>query len=367
MRPLGMGLLALTLALTACSSDSEPNEEPQPAAEWSVSGALADVPDAAASGRVWLQTADLATGVELAGLQRGGPSLDWLNPLTGIVDPGAQPAPVFVPLPAALNPIQGQEQMEKVLGFNLDAVDTYVTQEAPPLEFSVLRGADLGADALSDALLEEGGVLTDVQGEDLQVGLDRADALSALGRPTRISAVEHAVAMSSSTPLVQQWREDGKALADRAGLAAVAEALDDGGAYAAVITDAVPGVLSGVQPGATPAQAKQLLEELEQQVPAAPFDVIGIGWALDGGEARVHVAYHFGEADSAATGAEVLEKAWVEGTSLRTQRPLADLVKVLDTEARGNVVVVTLTPTEGQSPQLVLNMLTSQESVFFSR
>jgi len=373
--------LSLSVLVAGCSSGDDDDDKRGPGkdtparldGDWSVRGALAEVPMSATGDRVFVQTGDLAAAVEAAGLERtdGGDVLDWLPPVTGVGRDGTT-SQVFVPLADLVNPTRaGEDRLKAVLGFDLDAVDSFVNQSTPPNDFVVVSGADLSPDLLSDDLVDQDGVLTDVEGEDLAINPQQLDdALSPLGRPTRIRAEEGAVVLSSTTPAVKDWRGDGETLADNESLAAVASALDDAGVYSAVVTEAVSGSDPAAEvlgPNVTPEQLEAVRKQIEGTIPQQPYDAVGIGWAVEDGEARVHVAYHFADDDAASSGLETLEQAWSEGMAVQSRRPMSDYVTVADSATDGPVATITLSMVDQGPPATVLNFLAQQEPVFVSR
>ncbi|MDN5744180.1 MAG: hypothetical protein L0H31_03545, partial [Nocardioidaceae bacterium] len=278
-------------------------------------------------------------------------------------------------------PGQGIERFGKVTGIDLNSVDSLVAQSSfaqssfaqssPPRDLLVLSGDGLGAETLSDGLIEQGDVLTDVEGEDLAVNLDGSAAtLSPVGRPTRIRAVDGAVALGATTESVTSGRTDDDTLAARAPLVAVAASLDDSAVFSAVVAEVRGGGLieSQAAQNLSPEQAKEVLSDLDQLLPQGPYDAVGLGWSLEDGQARIHVAYHFVDGnDAASAGAKVLAKAWAESPSLPSGRPLADFVTVLDSASDGDVATITLSRVDQGPLGVVLTMLSQREPVFVSR
>jgi len=373
--------LSLSVLVAGCSSGDDDGDKRDAAkdtpahldSDWSVSAALAEVPRSATGDRVFVQTGDLAAAAEAAGVERtdGGDVRDWLLPVTGVGREG-KTSQVFVPLADLINPTRvGDDQLKTVLGFDLDAVDSFVEQSAPPSDLVVVAGPDLSPDRLSDDLTDQGGVLTDLGGEDLAIDLKRVkDALSPISQPTRIRAEAGAVALSSTTPAVKAWRGDGETLADDESLAAVASALDDAGVYSAVVTEASSSndpAAKALGPNVTAEQLEKMKAQIEPSIPPEPYDAVGIGWAIEDGEARVHLAYHFADDDAAASGLEALEQAWGEGTAVQSWRPMSDYVTVVDSATDGAVATITLSMVDQRAPVVVLNFLVQQEPVFVSR
>lgn len=376
--PVAAAVLSLSMLVAGCGADDdEPgkknDEEPtaQAGGEWSVSSALAEIPASVAGKKVWLQTADLAAAVEAAGLERaeGGDTVDWMLATSGVGRDG-KAAQVFVPYPELIGGGgSGPERFQEVTGIDLNDVDSVVEQATAPEDLVVLNGDGLGPDQLNDQLVEQDGVLTDLEGEDLAVDFDKSDtALSRLGRPTRIRAEDGAVALSSTTPAVKDWRGDGETLADNESLAAVASALDEADVYSAVVTDVSGGGLESslTAQNLTPEQAKAVAEEMGKYIPEEPFDAVGIGWSVEDDVARVHVAYHFEDDAAATAGLATLEQAWSEGTLVQSRSPITDYVTVEDSATDGDVATLTLGMVDQGPSAIVLNMLVQQEPLFVS-
>ena len=381
--PAGAAALALSLLIVGCSSDDEPStkksddKDPTVATtdgEWSVAGALAEVPDAAAAERAFVQTGDLVAAIDAAGLERSddGDVFEWLLPITGITPPDEEPSPVFVPVPELMGSYARitEPRLRELVGIGFNDVDGFVTQTSPPTDLTVLSGEGIGPDGLSDDLVEHDGVHSDIEGEDLALDLSQRDVtLSQLGRPTRITARTGAVALSSVTAIAKDWRGEGTTLADRNSLAAVAAELDEHDVYSAVLTEVEPGgdpALSALGPNVTPEQLEAYRERTGAHLIEGSFDAVAIGWAVEDGKARLHVAYHFKDDETAADAKDSLTTAWTE---LPTQAgmPISEHVTVRETTVDGPVAAVSLDLVDEEHPAIVLKFLQQQEPVFASR
>lgn len=366
------------LALVAACSDDEPDDGPRVVAgmaqEWSVLGALAQVSASAAGDTVYVQAADLDAASAAAGAPRPkGADADevrsWLLALTsGSVE---QRPPVFVPFAESLNVKYAAEveEFDRILGWSVADVSSFVEQAVPPMQFAVLAGP---AGLLSPDLAEVAeGVVTDIDADDLSNNLDQRSGVSPIGRPSRLAERDGLVAMGTTTPEVQAWLAgEGETLADDEGLALVAGALDDEEVISAVVASVEPGGNPAVRAlgnRATPELVERLRDEIDAMLPEAPYDAVGIGWSVDDGQPEVHVAYHFLAEAGADPGAEVLERAWRDGVSVATRAPYAEQVLVDDVDVDGPVVTVTLHLTDEGHPQVPLQMFQQREPVFLPR
>lgn len=360
VRRLALTAVLGASVLTGCSDD-----EPALANNWSVAAAVKQVPASTAESRLWLVTADVTAALEAGDIKRGGADdMDWLVALSGF-DEQQSPA-VFVPtgsgygLDYAAN--GGLDEVEEMVGWSFLDVDSFVESGLPPRTLTISAG-DFDEDTLSGDLVEVAdGVVSTSDAADGTTDLANTNALSRIGAPVRLSEQDGLIAMSTSTELVQEWRDGEASLGSEDRVAALAEALDDQDVYAAVLSD--PASAEGVSLGrANPEQ----LEMLNKDAPQQSFDAVGIGWSVDDGEPLVHVAYHFANAREAGQGAEALEGMWRDGISVRDMRPYAERFEVDEVDHDGPVVTITLLANADGRPQTALQMLQSAEPVFFSR
>lgn len=250
--------------------------------DYSVEGALAELPASVGSDAPLIQTADLDAATELSGLERPtdlDPETvsDWISPLVGVRMPDSPPAPVFVPVPAVVNPREliRIDEFDEELGWSLLDVDTFVEQSTPPETFAVVTGA-FDSDQLNpDLAPASDAVVSAGEGDDLEPDLDETLAARPLGVPLRMAQDEGRIAASPSTPFVEDWTAGpDETLADNESLASVAAALDDADAVAAVLTSGLP--VAGVA-----MRQPEQLSTVAEQLPADPFDTVGIGWGVD--------------------------------------------------------------------------------------
>ncbi len=378
-RLLGLAGTALLCGglLAACGDDDTDDDglgsTVSMAREWSVLGALEQVPASAAGDTVYLQTADLDAATVAAGLERPAEGTRdaiaaWLNPLTSGV--GDTRPVVFVPMAESFNFAYSADADEfaAILGWSVLDVTSYVEQAVPPYQFAVVDGVE---GKLSTDLIEVGdGIVTDIDAEDLAQDFGKISAVTRLGRPTRLAERDGLVAMSTTTPSVRAWLADPETLADDESLASVARALDDEDVVSAVVATLEPGgnlAVRALGSGATPESIEQLAEEIDAMVPADPYDAVGIGWSVDDGQAEIHVAYHFLAESGAERGAVVLGKTWRDGVSVSQRIPFSEQVSVDEVDVEGPVVTVTLHPTDKGLPHVPLQMLQQREPVFLPR
>lgn len=399
------GIAAMAVVLTACGEDVEAGETEEHAGTgtetatqestdsdstddgadntgdgtvgglsdgYTVLGSLAELP-LASDETIIVQTADLQAATELAGLERAS-SLEpeelapWINPLTGVPVNG-QSAPVFVPPASGLGQVQQAAEFHDLLGWSILDVDSYVEYNNAPYLNLVVTG-EFTPDTLSPDLLDlPGGVRSFGEGDDLSVNPQNSSAVSRIGNPIRLGQLDGRIMLSHTTAAVSGWLQGGgPSMADHAGLAAVATAVDEAGAVSAMLTSTtfsstdLPTIVP-VQPGED-FDFDEVLA-LAESLPSFPFDAVGIGWsASDQGEAVITVAYHFGSPSAAASSESALEDVWTQGRTLRELRPFSDWYEVEQVTSDGPVASVTLRGTEPNSPAVIANMLMQRELVF---
>lgn len=360
---------ALVLTLAACDGGSDSLGS---GSDYSVQGALTQLPPVEADAPVMVQTGDLVAATEQAGLERpeeldGDALAAWIGALTGI--PGDDgPVPVFVPVASLLNiqRIRDHQEFADELGWSVLDVDAFVEQSSPPETFTVVTG-DIDDSSLSPDLPEiADGVVTAGEGEDFHSDLGDITVARPVGIPLRLAQQEQTIAAAPSTEAVAGW-VDGleETLADHAGLSAVARALDGGGAISAVLvtgssmalTDAVGGRLS-------PEQIEQLTSQVSPLLPTDPFDTVGIGWAASDGTSVITAAYHFASEEAAEAAVPIFENMFAEATTISDGRPLSTLLTLERAEHDGPVAVLTISPAADQPVATVLTMLSRGDLPF---
>lgn len=211
--------------------------------DYSVEGALGELPASVGTDDLLVQTADVSAATELSGLERPtdlDPEAvsDWILPLTGVRLSDSPPAPVFVPVPAVVNPREliRIEEFDDELGWSLLDVDSFVEQSTAPETFAVVTG-DFEDDQLNPDLAQvSDDIVSAGDGDDLEPNVDQSSAARPVGTPLRMSQDGDRIVASASTPLVQEWVAGGdETLADDETLASVAAVLDDADVVAAVL------------------------------------------------------------------------------------------------------------------------------------
>jgi hypothetical protein len=340
---------------------------------YSVLGALAELPAEAGDGEVMVVTADLQAATEAAQLERpdapeASAVLEWLSPLTG----GPRetgPLPVFVPLGDVFNPpyLARHEEFADELGWSVTEVDAFVEASAPPRMFAVVTG-----DFADDAPLGEPGaegIVTVGEEEDLAADPGNGTAARPLGRPLHQVRKEQRLAVTRSSGQAAAWASGPEAtLAGHEALAAAAGALDEAGAFSAVLVAGTSMTLpEALGPNASESTLKELEEEYRDLLPAIPFTAVGVGWSTDErGGAEVTVAYVLPDEDAAEQAVTALGRQLEEGDSLRG-RPLAELITLREAARDGNVAVLTLGVPEGSRPGVVYQLLQDRDLPFLHR
>ncbi|RHW24195.1 hypothetical protein D0Z08_26115 [Nocardioides immobilis] len=365
-------LLAPSALVAGCSDDADPADSRE---HYSVLDAIGELPASIEGDAPLIFTGDLTRASEIAGLNRPTDADSdevnaWVADLTAAPDPD-ETARVFVPLPGALIPWESPPaDMDAQVGWSVVDVESFVALTQPPEHFLVVSG-DFDDDTLDEDLSEvEGGVVTDVEGADLEQNLLEPTAFSRVGAPTRLAEDDGRIAASSTTDAVRDWLDGDVSLADDEGYADVATALDEHEVYAAV--------LSGVQTGIDPAglilgsqgsaeELQALREQLEDELPEASYDTVGIAWSADDQAPLVATAYHFSSEADAENSADPLRELYESGTSVESQRPFSDYLTVENVEVQGSVVVVTSRPAEDVAINFAYQALLQRDLLFISR
>lgn len=374
-------VLAVTLGLAGCSDTTHGDTNTDTngdgagdaagglaaGADYTVLGALGELPQVASDGDPIVSTGDLVGASELAGMTRpeGDEELvQWIGALTGLPQDG-EVSPVFVPLAALLHNGAGSpSEVADDLGWSLADVDAYAEVSAPPQSFTAVVG-DVGDDTLASLPQVVDGVATAGEGEDLSIDPEAQTIARPLGQPLRMAQQESVLVASPNTHHVQGWLTgEAQTLADDDAYAAVAAALDEAYVVGAFLGPGAPFNPAAVLgPGGTD-EAVAELTELRDQLVSTPFDVVGLGFGVEDGEAVVTVAYHFGTDAAAQQAVPVLESLFAEGRSIQSGSPISAYVEIRDAAADGTVAVVTLDLASGRSPQTVQSMYAAQDLPF---
>lgn len=368
-------MAALALGLAACSDDA-PGPAPATAApassvpvttsapvttvaddaddaDWSVAGALAQIP-ADDADQFELVTADLAGVAELFGVSAPDDLTDtgalfdgWLLPLTFPGSTDYRPEPVWVVVPEPLVPADARRiaEFDDLAGWSVADVDSFVHYLPPPPGYLVVADGEFADDALAGLTTVADGVVSSHAGEELAPDFAVDSPLDALGRPVRMARRGDRIAMSLTAEAATAWLSGtGPTLADDPRLAAVAAALDDADVLAAHLFRADflfdPVALAGADPA--------LAEQLTDRAPAVdPFDTVGIGWAVtDDGSFETVLVYAPVGGDPERLAGQLAD-VFAEGVSFVTRQPLLDTIGATDPTitAGAGVVTVTYAPT----------------------
>jgi hypothetical protein len=314
-------LLPAVLALAGCS-DGGGGDSITTGDDYSVTGALAELPASVADGDVpgnlMIETGDLARASEVASTPR--PSdvgdadaiADWLSAFSTDAEKA------FVPLGPELFIYSGAwDDLSESYGWSPLDLDSFVSTT------QLTVGHTDGDIELPDDLPRSGGVATTGEGEvgEINREADQLDPFS--GIVTGMVADGDQLAFGTSADQLEDWQGDGDSLADDETLAAVAGGLDEHDVYSAILVQAPA--------GAGPADLD------------ADVEALGVGWSQDRIWAVWSVA---GDPDAAS---DVLGQALTEGTTATTQTPVSDYLALEDISVDGDLVVAELTPgPEGQ-------------------
>lgn len=346
-------------ALVSCGADSEALGTGD---DYSVMGALRQLPLPEGPGQQMITTGDISTASELAGLETpdapgSEEALHWLRDLSGMQSADGTAGDVFIPFPDRL--ISGgasPQRMHELIGWSVIDATAFVALPTPPGDFIAVSGS-FDQDTLHEGLTEvEDGIVTDKQGNDDDMDLGDDSTLDVTGKPTRLAHRDGIIAMSGSTPLVRAWLDDRPSVADQESFAAVARALDDHDVYSAVLAPPFPAGDVAISGG-----------PMEDALPEQPFDVVGVGWAMDDAGAMTSSVYHFDSDEDAERAVDPLRELHETGTSLTGGRPFSDYFSVEDVVADGDVVVVTARPAPDAPVDLLFRALLTREILFASR
>lgn len=351
---------AALASLAACAGDDGDGNSSSASGDFSVVGALADLPREALEDNYVLTAADIDRASELAGADRPAADshdvdaiMNWSLELDGIRRPEGERWPAVAVLwPEATNPryLSQIEEFRDELGWSLLDVGSFAEVSAPPARFTVLQG-DFDVDQIDAAIDSNDDDVWSIGEEDFAIDPSLRSAARPLGESLRLAEQDGALAVSKSTPPIEDWVEGDDRLDGDDDLAAVADALDEHDVYAVMILDGddlVTDPLSIAGGNATPEQ----LEEIEERFGGmllAPFEVLGAGLTVVDDEAVGVLAYEHSSARIAEENAELLETLFAEGLSVVTNQPLAELFTGVAVEVDGETVTVTFGFTDDTS------------------
>lgn len=332
--------------------------------EYSVAGALAEIPAELDAAQLSVVTADVQAATEASGLERpvdaDGLS-QWAMTLSGIPRRDAEMPTVFVPWASALHldRVAQHEEIRDEIGWSLLEVDAFVELTAPPETFLVVAG-----DVSINSELPEvsDGVVTAGAGEDLSRDLAELTPARPLGVPLRMAQSEDRIVATPVTQHAAEWLAGpGDTFADHESLAPLAEELDDAGVFSALL-------MSGhsMQFGdnrMTEQQRAQIEERAGDAIPEDAFSAVGIGWKVEDAQSVVTIAYLFASPDAAERAVPAFERT-TKSISVVSGQPMEVLMTVHSVVAMDSVVVMTASPAEGQSPATFHTQLMQRDLPF---
>jgi hypothetical protein len=333
-----------TLGTTATSAGTSP---PGPSGGIStIEDALTALPEGEAEETIiW---GDVGRAAELAGLEAPSETADvdavvaYLSALTGRPSTDAVTRPVMVVTPTVSH-VERAVQIDEFLddvGWSILDVDRFVERATPPDTVTVLEGA-FSEPSINAALgPARAGVWVAGDPQDSPNPQDITPARP-LGEAQWLTLEDGLLTVTTgfdATAEVAAARA-GRApsLGDDQALIGVAEALDDAGAYAAMLVR--PGPAAGLP---TPAQ-----HQCRQALPE-PTGAAGAGAAADDESGLVLIALAHDSADAASANAAALEQLVAEGTNVATREPWRELFTVDAVDVAGPVVLAKLRPVEDQ-------------------
>lgn len=315
-RNVAAGAAVVLLAASGCAAGAADGIES--GEDYSVLGALAEVPADAGTDSMTITTGDLVSATEAADLDRPDniddteAVIDWIGPLLGIA-PGGEAAAVYVPMgPTLSQPITTLRlaESEDETGWSLLDVDAFVEVVDGSSRYLVMQG--------------------DFEAGTEYSGFDRASGAYRDGK----------VAVATEPKQVSAWEaEEGETLADHEALSSVAGALDEAGALSAFLA---PGRAAG--------------EAADPAVTPPPFAFAGIGWTQEG----IVLIYHFPSAEDAEESVEVFRTQFAE-------TPVRERLRLTDAQSDGPVAMLSVMPAEGLTPMVAYHSFQRMEPPFLHR
>ncbi len=328
----------------------------------------------AGPGAAYIEIGDLAGLSEIRGLNRpvadasDDEVLAFMSALTGESsdDVGTSRVVVAWGFDPRLPSIEASA-VEDEIGLDVGAIETFATFSSPPISFSVFTGEieiKGGLDQVGNGVSSAG------SGEDFVQNIDEVSRLRPIGQPLRLAAQDQAVALSTSTPLVEEWAsETFQSLADDDRFVAVARALDSAGAVTAIIAEGEyrfdPTMVVGRT--ADPAVVEQVMEQVGPNLIPESFGLVGMGGAQIDGVPSLVAAYLFDDEVDAAASVDSIEGLWRTADSFRTSRPISEIIEYVSISLDGRVVTVISRPLEGRSTSVGYDLVASRDSVFLHR
>lgn len=345
----------------SCSGDDGGEDS---GGEFSVAELLAEIPESTLDDGYSLTASDIDRAAELANAERPSDDadvdeiLDWALAMSGVRADEGEGNPVAVLFPQAVNEnrLAQIDEFRDELGWSLLQISSFIELNLPPVRFTVMDGS-FDTDELDDALGGADDGIWSVGGEDFETDLADASAARPLGESLRLAERDGVLAVSRSTPPIEEWVEDDSdTLAEDDALVAVATALDDSEVYTAMILDGETLSIGGA--AITPEQLQEFEETALQ-----PFDVLGVGLSMDDGDALATFVYHHVDEDTAEENAARLEDLIEDGASLVDQEPLSNRFELVDVTVDGNTVTMTLHLADDALARQVFSMVFAQDII----
>jgi hypothetical protein len=258
------------------------------------------------------------------------------------------------------------------LGFSVVDLDASAAIGEPP-DLAVVFDGRIDADTVRDAVeddpvfadrlqtAEADGVEYWSWGDDGAVDVRGTSELRRLGESLRLAVVDGGALLTRQTGLMEDLLaldgdDDGRSLADDEDLAAVAGALDERAAIAALLSDEAPGT-DPVQ--VLESQGSSVPGDDEPTLPA--YRAYGTGVASVDGDPTLVVVLAYGDEERAQEAAEALQARFDDGVSSATQQPWSELVTDAEVSTAGRLVVATGTIAE--HPRLWFQMVVQRDSL----
>jgi hypothetical protein len=346
----------------SCSGDDGGNES---SGDFSVAELLAEIPEPTLDDGYTLTASDIDRAAELANAERPSDDadvdeiLDWALAISGVRADEGEGNPVAVLFPQAVNEtrLAQIDEFRDELGWSLLQVSSFIELNLPPVRFTAMEGS-FDTDEIDDALGEADDGIWSVGGEDFETDVANVSATRPLGESLRLAENDGVLAVSRSTPPIEEWVEDDNdTVAEDDAIVAVAKALDDSEVYTAMILDGDTLSIGGA--ATTPEQLEQLEETALQ-----PFDVLGAGLSVDDdGNAIATFVYHHDDEDTAEENAARLEDLIEDGASLINQQPLSERFDLVDVTVDGTTVTMTLQLADDALARQVFSMVFAQDII----
>ncbi len=266
-RPALLAAVAVATFVTAaaCADEADPADVPSGGGTTTVSEGLAALPAdlGGASGEgedededdyATFTWSDLDRAAELASVEPPADEgdvlavADYVSAISGGPTQSGEPSPVVALLPETGNVYGATHVMDEFrdeVGWNVLDVDSFAEQDAPPVAITAMSG-DFDPAAISDAMGEPQDGTWSV-GKEGEISPENVTAARPLGQALYLTEVSGGLAVSRGEDHTDELRglagdHDASVAADDT-MAAVAGALDDAGAYSAMIER--PGVVTG--------------------------------------------------------------------------------------------------------------------------